>query len=216
MPELRVPQRFAERAFLGKMEWLGPANRKALEYCVRFSQDPERTAPPLLLSKSGVGKTHLLYAMARAIHEGQAKAVDVAVAAAEQERFALIEGGRSTSGHKAMLPKPMDILVTQGAEIAHDIRETVRKGNLDEVVSRYRQSKAVSKGSVAILFVDDIEVMKMGDWLGEELYRIFDHRYAENLPTAMATNLSAKELRGHLMDRVARRVFDMTEPFELK
>ncbi|MGH8897630.1 MAG: hypothetical protein ACRDZ4_11545, partial [Egibacteraceae bacterium] len=106
-----------------------------------------------------------------------------------------------------------DLVATDGAEIAHEVRSSVERRNLDAVVARYRQEGLES--TRAALIVDDVEVMKLSDWLHEELYRIFDYRYQQSMPTFVATNLSGDALRNHLGDRIARRILDMTEPFKI-
>lgn len=221
-PELHIPARFTERARLDRLDWIAKASaggRRALEHCRKFARDPGRTKAPMLTGKSGAGKTHLLYAMAREVHERMVAEVEARRAGLEKEIL--------LGKEPATLDLPVRrICLTSGAEIGHEIRESIQRRNLDAVVSRYRQlnpglmhgfdaEAAPPPNSTLVLLVDDIEVCKLGEWVGEAVYRIFDFRYAENLPTVVASNLSVDELLQHFGDRIARRIFDLIEPFEL-
>jgi DNA replication protein DnaC len=228
-PEVHIPARFAERARLDRLDWIAksPAGRRALEHCRRFVQDPEHTRGPLLVGPAGCGKTSLLLAIARGLQERAALEVETVRVQYEAE---ILAGARPDS-----FAFPVRrICVATGADIAHELRQSVQDRNLERVVGKYRQVQLPgpfdslraefvgidvetypAPGSRLVLLVDDVEVSKMSDWLHEELYRIFDLRYAENLPTVIASNLGPEELQRHLGDRIARRLFDMTQPFEL-
>lgn len=183
-----------------------------MAYCVEFARSGGGTRPPLLMGPSGCGKTHLLYATARALCSVlNARVEEVRAAAAAEvarDEFSWLD-------LDALEWPRAEVAFTAGSEVAHAVRSSVKEENLDEVVARFRQERTLRTGGLGVLFVDDIEVCKMSDWLHEELYRVFDYRYAQGMPTPMATNLSPDELRRHLGDRLARRVVDMTEPFEL-
>jgi len=216
--QLTVPRRFFERA---QMKTLGvhltPIGRKALEYCQRWAEAPSGMSGPLLMGKSGTFKTHLLWATARTIHDRVYNGIRTKSQHLIDEAYAQIDSGelRSPSAFRVQFSyyPTLDLVVTDGAQIAHDVRSSVERRNLDEVVAKYRQFG--KEPQAAVLLVDDVEVMKLSDWLHEELYRIFDYRYQERMPTLVATNLSTEELRQHLGDRIARRIMDMTEPFKL-
>lgn len=232
MPELRVPARFEARASLDQLGWIGqtPAGRRALDHCQRFAENPGSVRAPILMGPSGCGKTTLLYAVARRIRERMVTEIEGARASLERRLEAQIQFDESLESVKMEFPIRR-VVLARGSDIAHELRQSVEKRNLEEVVDRYLQvrrpnaTEAVflgipredssAPGALRVLLVDDIEVAKMSDWLGSELYRIFDFRYSENLPTAIATNLAPEELRGHFGDRIARRLFDMGEAFEL-
>jgi DNA replication protein DnaC len=231
-PTLHVPARFADRARFDNLDWIAktPAGAKAIDHCKRFAENPAGVRAPLLMGPSACGKSHLLLAAARRIHEKAMSNVKQTAADAEKRLEARLRAGESIEEDFDITWPIVRLGFTNGAEIAHDLRQTVVNKNLDSIVAKYRQTPApltpletwvrhgkkepeVVQGST--LFVDDVEISKMSDWLGEELYRIYDHRYAENLPTAIATNLAPEELKAHLGDRIARRLFDMTEVFEI-
>lgn len=216
--QLTVPRRFDERANVKTLHpMLTPAGRKALDYCQHWMENPTKLPGPLLMGKSGTFKTHLVWATARQMRDRAEEAIRDKSAEIMRKTYAEIEDDIFVSPSSFHVPSSLfpalDLVVTDGAQIAHDVRSSVERHNLDEVVERYRQFG--KEPAAAALFVDDVEVMKLSDWLHEELYRIFDYRYQERMPTFIATNLSSEELRNHLGDRVARRIIDMTEPFKL-
>lgn len=217
--EISIPARFSERARFGSMDWLCPGARKAEKYSVAFARNPERMTAPLLMGQAGSGKTHLLYAIARAVSERSVAEVSAFRDARIAELSAAVDRGdliRSYQIQEERLKWPgVSMIATDGAELAHELRSSIAGGGPDLVVERHRQSMAVHMGWTAILVIDDVEVMKMGDWLHEEIYRIIDYRYRHSLPTPMATNLSGDELKRQIGDRLARRILDMTEPFIL-
>jgi len=217
-PVVEVPTLFEKRAHFAKLDWLSGKGAAALAYCQRFAADPMNHKAPLLLSKSGTGKTHILFATVRAICSRVCEEIDTVCAQEESAADSSIERWNGHENFGEIFPI-CSIAFTEGAEIAHDIRQSAkskREDALDRVVARYRQEDAVEKKGTAILFIDDIEVMKMGDWLNEELYRIFNYRYKYGLPTPMATNLSMKALSAHLGERITRRIGDMTQPFSIE
>lgn len=220
---LRVPARFEERASFDAMAasgWLSPKGMKAMAHCREFAASPRSVQPPLLIGASGTGKTHLIYATARAICASTAAQVVRAKEAAAREIENLVKAGGADYNYRVdavhfKFPK-LSVVVTDGADMAHEIRSSAGGGTrTDEVVARFRQETTVAMGGLAALFVDDVEVFKMGDWVHEEMYRILDYRYQESLPTMFASNFGPGELKRHLGDRLVRRMLDMTEPFEI-
>ena len=214
---LQVPVRFEERARFGPLgAWLSSRARARGQ---RFAEAPGAGAAPLLMGRSGSGKTHLLYATARAISEANVQRLLAFRMEEEGKALREVDSGGLEAAHAlnvAALGWPATVLhVTSGAEIAHALRESVGSGTLEKTVDFYRQQDAVSARWTGVLVVDDVEVARMSDFLQVELYRIFDYRYQESLPTLVATNLAPAELARQLGDRIARRIVDMTEPFEL-
>jgi DNA replication protein DnaC len=216
-----MPRRFENRAsFAALWKILDGMQKKALNYCKSWAEHPHKLPGPLLMGKTGTFKTHLVHATAAAISDNYERAVRSRADQLIADIDAAIEDGKITLSHEwdertHDWPLGMGrMTVTDGAEIAHHIRRSVELRNLDQVIADYRMEEWAEDGR-AVLIVDDVEVMKLSDWLHEELYRIFDFRYQEQMPTMVATNLSSEELRKHLGDRIARRIIDMTEPFQL-
>jgi len=223
MPSVHVPSRFDERARLDRLDWLGAGSKEAkrlVRYCRKFveaelGRDLFHVKGPFLMSQSGFGKTHLIYAVAREIAAGIASRITALRDEKVEELSDKVDQDQAAADFQVAWPE-VSIVITSGSEIAHDLRSSIQKNNLDSVVARYRQSTVVRARGRGLLFVDDIEVFKPNEWLGEELYRILDFRYAEGLPTMIASNLAPEELASHFGDRMARRILDMTEPFLFK
>lgn len=213
-PDIEVPDRFKARARFDQMKAWFP-DREAIRYCEEYAQDYVGKPAPFLLGKSGDGKTHLLWATIRGIGERYRAAIDKAADLALEEMGRRIDGGQFPDEREVKWPDVPQILVTKGAEVAHEIRMVVEKKNLDEVIAKHRQEKLYRAFLKPILVVDDVEVMQMKDWLNEELYRIFDFRYEHSLPTALASNFDIHRLRTHVGDRIVRRMLDMTKPFDM-
>lgn len=215
--KFQVPRRFEGRVNEGLFGLLPREGKKAFTYCKAWAETPNRSPGPLLMGKSGTFKTHLMWATAKDVQARAEQRVRAHAAELRLKTNHRIDEGGLNFVHDFVVQSPpwplSNLVTTNGSEIAHEVRSTVERKNLDEVVTRYRQDGWEPKDAVLIL--DDVEVMKLSDWLHEELYRIFDYRYQESMPTMVATNLSEEELRRHLGDRLARRILDMTEPFQL-
>lgn len=222
--EVNTPKRFSHCVDFKAVSWVATKNKSAFDACVAFAAEPAKAAAPLLMGPSGCGKTHLLWATVHEVVNGH--------------RDRLFKWSMDERGSEVALddrgtvvvkpPTRISVIATNGAEVAHELRGSVKNDSIDAVVGRFRQTDAPSSGYrrvgepeahgpvIRVLFIDDIEIMKIGDWLAEELYRIIDYRYAENLPTMFVSNLSAEELRNHIGDRIARRMLDMTKPIVMR
>lgn len=216
--KFQVPRKFEGRVAWDALWKLLPREgKKAMEYCKAWAASPERTPGPLLMGKSGTFKTHLLWATALEINRRAHERVEAHCLELKVKADCRINKKELVFAHdfNPLLPAwpHYNLVTTDGAEIAHEVRSSVEKKNLDDVIARYQHDSWEPKKCA--LLVDDVEVMKLSDWLHEELYRVFDYRYREALPTFVATNLTAEELRKHLGDRIARRILHTTEPFTL-
>lgn len=61
-----------------------------------------------------------------------------------------------------------------------------------------------------LLILDDLGAAKTSEWVEEITYRLVNRRYNLMLPTLITSNLAMRDLRGHLGDRVASRLAEMT------
>lgn len=61
-----------------------------------------------------------------------------------------------------------------------------------------------------LLVVDDLGAAKNSEWVEEINYRLINHRYQEELPTIITSNLAPKNLTTGLGERVASRLAEMT------
>jgi DNA replication protein DnaC len=78
----------------------------------------------------------------------------------------------------------------------------------EEVFGRYSRA--------GILFIDDLGVAKSSEWTEQETYRLVNHRYNNQLPTLITTNVPPKELAAALGERTAGRLTEMCEFAVLK
>jgi DNA replication protein DnaC len=216
--QFQVPRKFDSRiswSVLSKL--LSKEGKKAMDYCKAWAETPDRAPGPLLMGKTGTFKTHLLWATAKEINDRAHKRVHDHCTELKARAAHRIDSGDLVFAHdfNSNIPRwpSYSLVTTDGAEIAHEVRASVERRNLDDVIARYRHDSW--EPTKCALLVDDVEVMKLSDWLHEELYRVFDYRYQQALPTFVATNLNPEELRKHLGDRIARRILHMTEPFTL-
>lgn len=67
-----------------------------------------------------------------------------------------------------------------------------------------------------LLLVDDIGAAKSSEWIEEVNYRLVNHRYERELPTAFTSNLPAIHLGGVLGDRVHSRLIEMCQLVPIK
>lgn len=70
--------------------------------------------------------------------------------------------------------------------------------------------------SARLLLVDDIGAAKTSEWIEEVNYRLVNHRYENELPTLITSNLTPKELAGVLGERVYSRLSEMCQRIVLK
>jgi DNA replication protein DnaC len=81
-------------------------------------------------------------------------------------------------------------------------------------VDSERELAAVSR--CPLLLLDDLGAAKASDWTEEITYRLINRRYNHLLPTLITTNLSIKDFRSYLGDRVASRLAQMTTRVEFE
>lgn len=61
-----------------------------------------------------------------------------------------------------------------------------------------------------LLVIDDLGAAKSSEWVEEINYRLVNHRYENELPTIITSNLTTKDLAPGLGDRVTSRLAEMT------
>lgn len=65
------------------------------------------------------------------------------------------------------------------------------------------------------LFIDDIGVEKVSDWVLDIVYQIFNYRYNNNLRTVITSNLTLDLLNDRLGERITSRIKGMTTSIRL-
>lgn len=63
--------------------------------------------------------------------------------------------------------------------------------------------------NTAVLILDDFGVTRTTEWNQDLFYRILDHRYINEKPTVISTNLSVEELKSAFGERTYDRIKDM-------
>ncbi|WP_055589191.1 ATP-binding protein, partial [Streptacidiphilus griseoplanus] len=64
---------------------------------------------------------------------------------------------------------------------------------------------------IPLLLLDDLGAATSTPWTEELTYRLLNHRYNEQLPTLLTTNLPTDDLRTVLGDRIASRLAGMVQ-----
>lgn len=67
-----------------------------------------------------------------------------------------------------------------------------------------------------VLILDDIGTEKATEWVGEQFYRIINHRYENGLRTFYTSNLSPEELDEKIGERSVSRIVGSCEIVELQ
>jgi DNA replication protein DnaC len=169
-------------------------NREAFDACRRLAE----TGSPgvVLIGPGGVGKTHLLAALARAFeatrtHKPQLDAPEDGVevpSASELIRNADPDLANDDSA-PVLLPEEFE------AQAAVDYWPML------ELAARLRAAARDPDSTISedcctcdLLILDDLGHEKTSDFIKQEFSRIVDWRYREMLPIAIATNLSKAQI----------------------
>ncbi|MFJ4682008.1 ATP-binding protein [Streptomyces sp. NPDC088789] len=62
-----------------------------------------------------------------------------------------------------------------------------------------------------LLLIDDLGAAKSSEWTEEINFRLINHRYENQLPTILTSNVTPKELSERVGDRVASRLIEMCD-----
>jgi DNA replication protein DnaC len=92
------------------------------------------------------------------------------------------------------------------ASTAADIYARMRprhKVDAEEEFERY--------ANAVVLVIDDLGAAKSSEWTEEVNYRLINHRYENELPTLITSNVPSRELSTALGDRVSSRLVEMAK-----
>jgi len=89
-----------------------------------------------------------------------------------------------------------------------DYLQHSREGNNDDDIAEAR--------SAVVLVLDDIGIGSTTDWAIERLYALVNHRYAQNMPTLITSNLPLSELAGLIGMQIPSRIAEMCKPMRLE
>lgn len=73
------------------------------------------------------------------------------------------------------------------------------------------ESEFEAHARAGLLVLDDLGAAKSSEWTEEINYRLINHRYENELPTLITSNVPPKQLAEKLGDRVASRLVEMAE-----
>ncbi len=66
-----------------------------------------------------------------------------------------------------------------------------------------------------LLVIDDFGAEKTTDWVLETYFEIIDYRYSNLFPTIIATNLTDKEIKEKLSERIMSRIYEVNKGIKL-
>lgn len=168
-----LPDRYRSRTLDNFDPSASPSAAKALDAARRVAAGELRSL--VLVGTPGVGKTHLMAGIFRAVSER-------IVAAWMEERAAAIAEFRPVS--TMQLPEWCSV-----PELVSDLR-TEMGTDLHAASDRSHRLRTWP----ALLVLDDLGREKVSDWTGELVYTIANARYEAMLPTIASSNLGPKEL----------------------
>ncbi len=149
-------------------------------------------------------------------------ALDAAEAAIFDDKSAYIFGAVGTgktllaaivANERAYLGKPsLFISVAETLETLREFNNQTQRFT----DSRTREDKLRLYAASPCLIVDDLGAEKPTEWAIETLFKIFNRRYNDGLPSVTTSNLAPAELERHLGARIARRILHNAAIVELK
>ena len=153
-------------------------------------------APCFITGPVGTGKTHL------------------AVGYFRQHIINRINSEPENGWYMAPQVTAQDGRVVRAVDLFKEIRDCFREN------SENTESQLLDDyGNTKLLVIDDLGTEKVTDFVEQTLYDIIDHRYAEELPIIITSNLSISKLAAHYKnhgDRLASRICGMGEVYEIK
>jgi len=170
-------------------------NRAALEACRKVAR--LELDGVVLIGPGGVGKTHLLRALAVEF----------------DRRHSVIPREIHPPSESVAIPAAGDVILSAASELADDDRaptllaeEIERTATIDywpmlDLAARLRSAALHGETDVSeeccaceLLILDDLGHERTSDFILQEFRRIVDWRYREKLPIAIATNLTKEQI----------------------
>jgi len=169
-------------------------NRPALEACQRLARS--EVGGVVLIGPGGVGKTHLLHALAVEFDRRRSSPTDEV---AQEESMAVPEA-------KEIIRDADPLMVDDLAAPTLSIEEIERMAVIAywpmlDLAGRLRLAARQGDTEISeeccscdLLILDDLGHEKTSDFILQEFRRIIDWRYREMLPIAIATNLTREDI----------------------
>lgn len=82
-----------------------------------------------------------------------------------------------------------------------ELIEKVKNDN--ELINKYKKSK--------LLIIDDLGAARNTEWAEERLFEIIDYRYCQELPIIFTTNITPKDLKEKISNRIFDRLVEMCD-----
>lgn len=173
----------------------------------------------ILIGPVGVGKTHLLVALA---HE-------------YERRNSYVPETPQPTEEPLRIPSPAELISNASAEIADDsaipslhTSEIERHTHIEywpmlDLASELRNAAMTGDQSISLrcrncdlLVLDDLGREKISDFILQEFQRIIDWRYREMLPIAVATNFQRGDIADRYDEHTASRWTESCEVVEVR
>ena len=174
-----------------------PGNKDAYEaakaFVDRHCETPkERGMGLLLMGPVGSCKTHTAAAIAN--HEIDGWRFEIS-----PERVRDLEDSGYTHSGWNYRDNPPKIKFTSVVDMLSTIRAAYDgEDDVQDVIWRFCNTD--------LLILDDMGTEKLTEWGSERLFEIVDHRYNENLPMIITTNLTPAQLKKAVGDRIYDRI----------
>ena len=164
------------------------------EYCLEWLQDIKNKKPPLLIGKTGVGKTHTLFALCLGIG-----------AKVEEINLDLLKNAVPFNKPNYVTPA---IKVVTSIQLINKIRRGIDLKITEHVLKTFCEFD--------VLMLDDFGAEKITEWVKEQFFLILDYRLQWRKQTIIASNLYPEEIALAHGERIASRLFELCHPVIIK
>jgi DNA replication protein DnaC len=106
---------------------------------------------------------------------------------------------------------PTGIRLTWTATSSADLYAALRPRNGVDSETEFRRY-----AHAPLLLVDDLGAAKSSEWVEEINFRLINHRYENQLPTILTSNVLPGELMNRVGDRVSSRLIEMCDRVVIK
>lgn len=162
----------------------GNAYEEACAFVGRFDEN-RHTNGIYFVGGVGCGKTYLSAAIASAVIDNW--------------RIHAWEAERVADGNPV---RTFPVRFTSTVDLFGRLKSTYAQGgSAEDITAEYK--------TVPLLVLDDLGAEKPTDWTRERLFEIIDHRYNEELPLIITTNLTPDEMISDLGERICDRIREM-------
>ena len=171
---------------------VGPQNKMAYAAARAVAEKPAEHYNPLFIyGDSGLGKTHLLYAIANVIRQNDPAAKIVYIKGDDfiNEFIELIRAGRGRDFRGR-------IVYIKGDDFTNELIASIREGKNAEFREKYRQS--------TLLLVDDIQFIAGKKQTQEEFFHTFNTLYESGRQIVLTSDRPPREMT-QLEDRLQTR-----------